>query len=86
MNIGKEEIELLKRGADESFAVQMALLEKFSGINCGSGNLEGNGKVVSLVDAVLTEMGASIEHVDIGEYGTGIVARIVPENPPVKLF
>lgn len=86
MNIGKEEIELLKRGADESFAVQMALLEKFSRINCGSGNLEGNGKVVSLVDAVLTEMGASIEHVDIGEYGTGIVARIVPEKPTGKII
>ena len=47
-----------KTGAEKSFEAQMELLEQFCGINCGSRNVEGNKRVVQLVDHVLVEIGA----------------------------
>lgn len=75
-----------KTGAEKSFEAQMALLQKFCGINCGSRNVEGNKKVVELVDHVLKEIGADIEHIDSEEYGTYIVARLKPEKPDGKII
>lgn len=75
-----------KTGAEKSFEAQMELLEQFCGINCGSRNVEGNKRVVQLVDHVLVEIGADIEHIDSEEYGTYIVARLKPESPDGKII
>lgn len=75
-----------KAGAEKSFAQQMALLEQFCGINCGSRNVEGNQKVVELVDGVLREIGAEVEHIHSEEYGTYIIARLKPEHPSGKII
>lgn len=75
-----------KAGAEKSFEAQMALLQQFCGINCGSRNVEGNKKVVKLVDKVLNEIGAHIEHIDSEEYGTYIVARLKPAKPEGKII
>lgn len=79
-------VAVAKAGAEKSFESQMALLQRFSSINCGSRNVEGNKKVVELVDRVLNEIGADIQHTHSEEYGTYIVARIKPENPSGKII
>ena len=75
-----------KAGAEKSFEAQMGLLQKFCSINCGSRNVAGNKKVVELVDQVLREIGADVEHIDSEEYGTYIVARLKPESPDGKVI
>ena len=75
-----------KAGAERSYPSQMDLLAKFCGINCGTRNVEGNKKVVVLVDAVLKEIGADVEHIETEEFGTHIVARLAPEKPEGKII
>lgn len=79
-------VSAAKAGAERSFEAQMNLLRQFCGINCGSRNVEGNQKVVALVDRVLDEIGADVEHIESEEYGTYIVARIKPERPEGKII
>lgn len=55
---------------------QMDLLEKFSRIDSGTGNLEGNQKTVQLVCEALTEMGATVRLVEAPGIGTHIIARM----------
>ena len=85
--ISRAEIAAIARqGAEKSFDAQMTLLSKFCGINCGTHNLEGNRKVVALVDAVLAEIGASVEHIHSEGVGTHIVARVAPEDPQGRII
>lgn len=79
-------VSAAKAGAEKSFEAQMDLLRQFSGINCGSRNVEGNQKVVALVDRVLEEIGADVEHIESEEYGTYIVARLRPKHPDGKII
>ena len=78
-------IAAAREGAEKSYQAQMDLLEKFCGINCGTRNLAGNKKIVALVDAVLSEIGAQVEHIETEEFGTHIVARLVPEHPTGRI-
>ena len=82
----RELVSLTYDLSEKSFEKQIGLLRSFCSINCGSRNVEGNRQVVALVDAVLRDMGAAIEHVDMGEFGTGVVGRIRPENPTGRII
>ena len=54
-------LKTAKDGAEKYFNNQMELLEKFSGIDCGTWNIEGNKKVTELICAILEDMGADIK-------------------------
>lgn len=79
-------VQVAKKGAEQSFDAQMELLKQFCSVNCGTRNREGNKKVVELVDAVLKEIGAEVEHIETEEFGTHIAARVAPENPDGKII
>ena len=55
---------------------QLALLEQFAGIDCGTGTLPGNAKVVELVCQVLEEIGAKVELTECPKTGKHVVARL----------
>ena len=78
-------LEAARAGAEKSYDAQMDLLSKFCSINCGSRNVEGNKKIVALVDAVLAEIGADVEHIEAEGIGTHVVARLVPEHSTGKI-
>ena len=82
----KKIVAVAEAGAKKNFEAQMALLQQFCAINCGTRNLEGNRKVVQLVDQVLHDMGAEVEHVEAKEFGMHIIARLKPEKPNGKVI
>ena len=82
----KKIVAVAEAGAKKKFEAQMALLQQFCAINCGTRNLEGNRKVVQLVDQVLHDMGAEVEHVEAKEFGMHIIARLKPEKPNGKVI
>lgn len=73
-------LKTAKNGAEKYFNNQMELLEKFSGIDCGTWNIEGNKKVTELICAILEDMGADIKLYYDETVGNHIVASIKPEN------
>lgn len=73
-------LKTAKDGAEKYFNNQMELLEKFSGIDCGTWNIEGNKKVTELICAILEDMGADIKLYYDETVGNHIVASIKPEN------
>lgn len=74
-----------KEGAEKYFSAQMELLEKFSGIDCGTGNVEGNAKVTALIRDILEEMGAETKFVFAEGLGNHVVASIKPEGAQGKI-
>lgn len=79
-------LEVAEKGSNLYFDEQMSVLEKFSGIDCQSRNIEGNKKVVEIIKQVLDTMDVEVEE-HFGEgIGTHIVARIKPENPTGKII
>ena len=69
-------------GAKKYKDISLEYLKRFAAIDCGSKNVEGNAKVVKIVEEMLRQ----IEGIDIKEYffegyGTNIVAKLTPENP-----
>lgn len=73
-------LKTAKDGAEKYFNNQMELLEKFSGIDCGTWNIEGNKKVTELICAILEDMGADIKLYYDETVGNHIIASIKPEN------
>ena len=73
-------LKTAKDGAEKYFNNQIELLEKFSGIDCGTWNIEGNKKVTELICAILEDMGADIKLYYDETVGNHIVASIKPEN------
>ena len=67
--------------AQQYQAEQLAVLEKLSAIDCGSGNKTGNQQVVKLIDQQLQAIkGIEIEHFTDEKYGTAIVAHLNPSK------
>lgn len=79
-------LETAKKGSVTYTPIQMQYLKQFSDIDCGTGNEEGNKKVISIVVSILKEMNAEIEYIYEKELGTHLIARIKPENPTGKII
>jgi len=81
------DISLIKEKAAGCQAAQMALLEKFCAIDCGSGDLAGNKTVVALVDQQLEAIpGIRITHFEDPTYGTAVVAVLGPDRPDGRII
>ena len=72
-------------GSEKYLNTQMDYLKKFSAIDCGTWNEEGNAKVVSLLKDLLEGMGAEVKTYYEKGLGTHITAKIRPENPNGKI-
>jgi len=79
-------LEAAKNGAAVYFDKQVELLRRMCSIDCGTGDVEGNAKIIDIVLEYLNEIGGlEIETIDAPDLGKHIVARWRPENPKGKL-
>jgi len=76
----------IRNKAEGYLEEQLDTLKAFSEIDCGSGMIEGNQKVVSIVDRLLENIGAVSEHIVEPELGTHVVGRIKPLNAEGKII
>lgn len=81
-----EIIKAAEAGAEKYFSEQMKYLETFSGIDCGTENVEGNAKIVAILKELLESMGAKVEIHHVEGLGSHITAKITPENPDGKII
>ena len=80
-------LQAAKEGAKIYFDEQVSLLTKFSSIDCGTGDEEGNKKIVAIVENLLnTIQGIQIEKHYSKGFGQHIVAKLKPENPDGKII
>lgn len=83
----KKAVEAAKSGAKKYAAPGLDYLRQFAGIDCGSRDVEGNAKVVEIIDGMLSQIeGIKIEHHFFEGYGINIVAKLTPENPTGKII
>lgn len=75
-----------KEGARRYNQVQLELLRRFSQIDCGTGDEEGNKRVVELVAAFLEEGGIPWEQIHYPGVGSHVVARLTPKEPDGKIL
>lgn len=79
-------LEAAKNGAAAYSDKQVELLRRMCSIDCGTGDVDGNAKIVEIVLEYLNEIGGlDIEVVEAEGLGKHVVARIKPENPKGKL-
>ncbi|MPM12200.1 Carboxypeptidase G2 [bioreactor metagenome] len=79
-------LEAAKNGAAVYFDKQIELLRRMCSIDCGTGEVEGNAKIVEIVLDYLHEIGGlELETIDAPDLGKHIVARYRPETPKGKL-
>ena len=71
-------LKIAEEGSEKYNAGQLDLLRTFAGIDCGTGDVEGNEKVVRIVTDFLTGFGAEVEHVTYPGVGTHVIGRIRP--------
>ncbi len=80
-------VEAARRGAEKYADVCFDYLRQFAAIDCGTGDIEGNRKVVRMVDEMLSKIdGIKIEHFFYEGYGTNIVAKLTPPDPKGKII
>lgn len=80
-------LQAAKEGAKKYFDEQVSLLTKFSSIDCGTCDEEGNKKIVAIVENLLnTIQGIQIEKHYSKGFGQHIVAKLKPENPDGKII
>ena len=83
----QEILEAAKKGAANAFDGQVDLLRRMCSIDCGTGDIEGNTKIVEIVLELLSSIdGLEIEVVETEGLGKHVVARLKPENPDGKLI
>ena len=82
--MNEEEKQVLKQVALEGAAKEMpqlmALLEKICSVDSCSGDVEGNAKVIALLESLLAELGAEVEKVVEPDLGTHLIARVRPQE------
>ena len=80
-------VEAARRGAEKYADVCFDYLRQFAAIDCGTGDIEGNRKVVRMVDEMLSKIdGIKIEHFFYEGYGTNIAAKLTPPDPKGKII
>ncbi len=83
----REILAARERGAEKYKEEVLDTLRTFAGIDCGSRDVEGNRKVVEIVDSFLRKIdGIKIEHFFHEGYGTNIVAKLTPPNAKGKII
>ena len=82
----EKRLEQIQAKAEQYMPEAISLLQKFCDIDCGTGNIPGNTKVLELVAGRLNHMGAQVEYKEAGIYGRHIVGRINPGNPNGKII
>lgn len=79
-------LQIAREGAARAADTELEVLRRMVSVDSGSGDLEGNAKVVEIAGEVLSQIqGIRIEHV-ADRYGVHIVARLRPENPAGKII
>lgn len=77
-----ELLAIAQQYAAKYAAEERDVLERLVSVDSGTGNLEGNEKVVAMAEKVLSQIkGIQIERHFAEGYGTHLVARLRPENP-----
>jgi glutamate carboxypeptidase len=85
--ITNEELIKIKEGSEKDLPKELNVLKKFCKIDCGTRNVEGNKKVVAILDAELKKIkGIKIVHHESKEFGTAIVGIVKPKNPTGKII
>ena len=75
-------LEIAKSCATKYAAEELEVLKRMVSIDSGTGDIEGNAKVVAVAEEVLSRIkGVQIERHFAEGYGTHLVARLRPENP-----
>ena len=76
-----------RKGAAEAQRQQIEIVKQFAAIDCGTGDEEGNARVVEIIDQQLKLIkGIEITHHYAEGYGIHIVARLKPEQPEGKIL
>lgn len=83
--LSPEQLAAIRAGAEKYAPRQLELLGKFAAIDCGTGDREGNRRVVELVQEELSALPAEIT-LEEGPNGCHVVARIEPERPTGKII
>ncbi|MEG3029391.1 MAG: M20/M25/M40 family metallo-hydrolase [Oscillospiraceae bacterium] len=65
---------------------QLSLLKSLTSVDCGTGNLVGNGEVVAILTKELEKLGADVKIIKAENVGQHIVAYIKPEKPTGKII
>ena len=80
-----EQLSVIRSKASAYAPHQLALLEQFSTIDCGTGDLEGNQKVVQILLEELSHLPVQVS-LESGKNGSHVIARILPEHPTGKII
>lgn len=72
----KKVVDAARLGAEKYAGLEMDYLRRFSSIDCGTGNLEGNAKVVEILEEILSDMDVKIEKRYAEGYGNHLIVRI----------
>ena len=83
--LSPEQLAAIRAGAEKYAPRQLELLGKFAAIDCGTGDREGNRRVVELVQEELSALPADVT-LEEGPNGCHVVARIEPERPTGKII
>jgi len=82
----KEINERIDAKVKEAEALEIDQIRQYASIDCGTGNLEGNAKVVALTDAILEKIpGIKIRHISTPTHGIMVVATLNEGNPNGKI-
>lgn len=80
-------VRAAREGAKRYRAEQQALLERFSTIDSGSRNIEGNASVNEVIEEMLSHIeGIKIERRHFDGYGDNIVAKLTPPGASGKII
>lgn len=87
MKTTTEEIQrIAEEGAGKYFPAQMELLKRFASIDCGTGDEEGNRKVIEILEELLIPMGFELEYHHVPGTGTHLVGRLTPKKSDGKIL
>lgn len=73
---------IAQEGAQRALPRMLSLLEALCSVDCGTGNEEGNRRVIELLLPVLEELGAQVEQIHEPGLGAHLVARVLPGGTP----
>lgn len=78
--------QAIRERAEALYPEQIDMLRRFAGIDCGTGDEEGNRRAAAIVSDYLRDMGARCENVCCPGVGIHVVGRIRPQSPSGKLI
>ena len=86
MAISEQALQAARQGAEKYAPAQLELLRRFSEIDHGTGNVEGNRKVIEVMKEVFDSMDVDFSLVESTTGGHHVVARIKPEHSTGKII